>query len=41
MVLTPLMFDIRGLDPGDRIRRTRVRALGTRVRRPTPPPRGW
>jgi hypothetical protein len=41
MVLTLLPFDLRDLDPGDRIRRTRALSLGTRVRRKPAPRRGW
>ncbi len=35
MFLTPLPFDyVKKIDPGDRLRRTRKRATGTRLRRP-------
>jgi len=40
MLLTPLPFDIRDLDPGDRIRRARARTMGSRVRRAPAPPVG-
>ena len=37
MLLAPLPFDyVKKMDPGDRIRRTRKRPTGNRVRRLTP-----
>ena len=41
MLLAPLPFDyLQHIDRGDRIRRSRTRPNGSRVRRGTPPAKG-